>query len=195
MRKSLPGLILMGACAVAAIPQAAPAAIITNEEVHIQYDHSEFYAVAGGKEFEVVVRGNPTSVPQPQFEARLMQLLTQAMRSTRTLPTANPAVRTQHPSYRLVLVFNLGSGELGRTLCGDLAQIVPPASILPGRLTVSAAYCRNADPMTEAFARTDAASLDDPSAQALFNELIGVLFPNRPGLLPNRNMWNNGFFR
>ena len=49
--------------------------------------------------------------------------------------------------------------------------------------------------MTEAFARTTASSLDEPAAQALFNELTSVLFPSRPGLLPNRNMWNNGFFR
>lgn len=172
----------------------ARAAIITNEDVHLQYDYSEFYAVAGGKEFEVVVRGNPTSVPQPQFEARLMQLLTQSMRSSDTHPTTSPAVRTRSPNYRLVLVFNLDSGELGTTLCGDLSRIVPPATVRPGRLTVAAAYCRNADPMTEAFARTTAASLDDPAAQALFDELTSVLFPSRPGLLPNRNMFN-GIFR
>jgi hypothetical protein len=114
------------------------------------------------------------------------------MRTTRTIPVTHPV--TTRPNYRLVLVFNLGSGELGRTLCGDLARIVP-GNNLPGQLTVSAAYCRNADPMTEAFARTSAASLDDPATASLFSELASVLFPNRPGLLPNRNMWNNGIFR
>jgi hypothetical protein len=187
------GMAILSALLLAPLAPVS-AATITNEDVHIQYDYSEFYAVAGGKEFEVVVRGNPTTLPQPQFEAKLMQMLTQAMRTTRTIPTTNPAVRTQHPSYRLVLVFNLGSGELGRTLCGDLGRVVP-GNNLPGELTVSAAYCRNADPMTEAFARTSVATLEDPAAQRLFNELVSVLFPTRPGLLPNRNMWNNGIFR
>ncbi len=196
MRFPTAGLLLACAGALVAAPSLpAAAAIITNEDVHLQYDYSEFYAVAGGKEFEVVLRGNPTNVPQAQFEAKLMQLLTQAMRTTNTRPTATPTVRTRHPNYRLVLVFNLDSGELGTTLCGDLARIVPPSGVLPGRLTVAAAYCRNEDPMTEAFARTTASSLDDPAAQALFNELTSVLFPRRPGLLPNRNIWNNGFFR
>jgi hypothetical protein len=184
----------LAGCVLVSAAAPAPAATITNEDVHLQYDYSEFYAVANNREFEVVVRGNPTTLPQPQFEARLMQLLGQAMRTTRTIPTTNPAVRTQHSNYRLVLVFNLGSGELGRTLCGDVGRLVSPGGVQPGQLTVSAAYCRNGDPMTEAFARTSAASLDDPAAQALFNELASVLFPNRPGLLPNRNM-NNGIFR
>ena len=181
-------------CGALLLALPAPAAIITNEDVHLQYDYSEFYAIAGNREFEVVVRGNPTNVPQEQFEARLMQILAQAFRTTRTLPVTHPVTPGVRPHYRLVLVFNLGSGELGRTLCGNLDSIVP-GNNLPGQLNVSAAYCRNGDPMTEAFARTGAASLDDPAAASLFSELVSVLFPNRPGLLPNRNMWNNGFFR
>lgn len=184
--------LALSAVLAASILVPARAAIITNEDVHLQYDYSEFYAIAGNREFEVVVRGNPTTMPQAQFEAKLLQLLTQAMRTTRTIPVTAPVTPGVRPHYRLVLVFNLRSGELGRALCGDLSSIVP-GNNLPGQLTVSAAYCRNADPMTEAFARTSAASLDDPAASSLFSELTSVLFPNRPGLLPNRSMWNSGF--
>src|SRR3569832_1322082 len=96
---------LMALLPLAAFVAPAQSATISNEDVHLQYDYSEFYAVTNNREFEVVVRGNPTSLPQPQFKARLMQLLGQAMRNTRTIPTTNPAVRTQHSNYRLVLVF------------------------------------------------------------------------------------------
>jgi len=193
MRMTAASLFLTSALLIAP-SMPVPGATITNEDVHIQYDYSEFYAIAGGKEFEVVVRGNPTNLPQPEFEARLMQVLAQAFRTTRTIPVNHPVAPGARPHYRLVLAFNLGSGELGRTLCGDLGRVVP-GNAQAGQLSVSAAYCRNADPMTEAFAWTGAASLEDPSAQRLFSELISVLFPTRPGLLPNRNMWNNGVFR
>jgi hypothetical protein len=115
-----------------------------------------------------------------------MQMLQQDLAGLTTRPTTMPSAENGW-GYRLVLLFNTGSAEPARSLCGDVGKIAAPAGG-SGELTVSAALCRGKDPMTVAFARTGAASLDDPAASGLFNELTAVLFPNRPGLMPNRNI-------
>lgn len=169
-----------------AIPCLASAAIISNEEVHIQYDYHEFFAAADGKEFKVVVRGNPTSLPQAEFEQRLMQVLQKNLTvGPRTTFTTTPANTTARPDYHLALVFNTSSGLLGTTLCKiEKGSEAPPSVATDAqhgdRVSVSAAYCRNDQPMTEAFARTDAASMDDPAFGRMFSELLAVLFPPQP---------------
>jgi len=181
MRKIFPLTLL-----AALLPMATSAATITNEYIYHQYDPGEVRAMTEGQDFKVVVIGNPTVVPQAAFEARLMQMLQGNLRSLATHPTTMP-VAANDWGYRLVLMFNTGSGETGRSLCGDVAKL-PPLGGGAGELTVSAALCRGKDPLTVAFARTSAGSLDDPAAGQLFTELTSVLFPNRPGLMPNRNI-------
>lgn len=180
-------LSALAVLAMLALPGAASAATITNEYVFHQYDPSEVRAMTQGQDFRVVVIGNPTTASQSAFEARLMQLLQHDLQGLQTHPTTTP-IASNNWGYRLVLMFNTDSGELGRTLCGDLAGVKTFPATGGGEMKVSAALCRGKDPMSAAFARSDGASLEDASAGQMFSELTSVLFPNRPGLLINRNI-------
>lgn len=179
-------LSALAVLAALALPGAASAATITDEYVFHQYDPGEVRAMTQDRDFPVVVIGNPTTAPQTVFESRLMQILRQDLQGLRTRPTTMPVA--DNWGYRLVLMFNTDSGALGRTLCGDLTSVAAVPATGDGEMKVSAALCRGKDPMSAAFARSGATSLDDPSAGQTFAELTAVLFPNRPGLQINREI-------
>lgn len=169
----------------------ASAAVITHEEVHIRYTWEEFFAAADGKEFLVQIRGNPFAMPQEAFEKALLAKLQARSVGPKTTWTTTPGETPPAKAYRLVLVFGTGS-QLGSTLCEELDSIKPPPTAVPGSVNVAAAYCRSYQPMTEAFARTDASQPDDRAFERLVSELMAVLFPRRPGLLLDRGgFWDD----
>lgn len=178
-RKLAIGTAIAGALVVGA---AAQAAVITHEEVHIQYTWEEFFSQADGKEFQVQIRGNPFAIPDQALRQAVLASLQKRSVGPRTTWTVMPDKESSPNQYRLVLVFGVGN-QLGATLCGQLATLnVPSTAPKPGNVQVAAAYCRGPDPMTEAYARTDATTLDDRAFDQLFGELMPVLFPRRPGL-------------
>ena len=169
----------------------APAAIITHEEVHIQYTWQEFFAAADGKEFLVQIRGNPFAMPQEAFERAVLSKLQARSVGPTTTWTSQPGETPPAKAYRLVLVFGAGS-QLGSTLCADLDSIKPPPTPAPGSVNVAAAYCRSYQPMTEAYARTSASQSDDRAFESMISELMSVLFPRKPGLLLDRGgFWDD----
>jgi hypothetical protein len=165
-----------------ALPSTATrAAVITHEEVHIQYTWEEFFGAADGREFQVQIRGNPFAMPPEAFQQAVLAKLQRRSVGPRTTWTVKPANEANPDQYRLVLVFGVRN-QLGQTLCSQLPSLNPPTNPSPGTIQVAAAYCRGPDPMTEAYARTDSTSADDRSFDQLIGELMPVLFPRRPGL-------------
>jgi hypothetical protein len=159
----------------------AQAAVITHEEVHIQYTWEEFFAAADGKEFQVQIRGNPFVMPSEAFQQAVLAGLQKRSVGPRTTWTVKPDREAAPDQYRLVLVFG-AANQLGTTLCSELPKLNPAPAKVAGGVQVAAAYCRGPDPMTEAYARTDAASAEDRSFDRMVSELMPVLFPRRPGL-------------
>jgi hypothetical protein len=178
LRNLIIGTILM--CALCA-GNSAQAAVITHEEVHIQYTWEEFFGAADGKEFQVQIRGNPFVMPDVAFQQAVLARLQKRSVGPRTTWTVKSEAGLQPDQYRLVLVFG-ASSQLGQTLCGQLGTLNPPSAKVAGGVEVAAAYCRGDQPMTEAYARTDAVNPEDRSFDSLFSELMPVLFPRRPGL-------------
>jgi len=174
---------LVMACLLAILPAAnsAQAAVITHEEIHLQYTWEEFFGAADGKEFQVQIRGNPFPISDETFRQAVLASLQKRSVGPKTTWTAKPASEAAPDQYRLVLAFGVGS-QLGSTLCASLPTITPPTAKISGGVQVAAAYCRGGDPMTEAYARTDAGSVQDRAFDQLFSELMPVLFPRRPGL-------------
>jgi len=168
------GALLLGA-------SAARAAIITHEEVHIQYTWEEFFGAADGKEFQVQIRGNPFVMPDQAFQQAVLAKLQKRSVGPRTTWTVKSETGVQPDQYRLVLVFG-ASNQLGQTLCGQLATLNPSPAKVAGGVQVAAAYCRGDQPMTEAYARAEAVNPEDRSFDSLFSELMPILFPRRPGL-------------
>lgn len=164
-----------------ALAPIAQATIITHEEVHIQYTWEEFFGAADGKEFQVQIRGNPFVMPDVAFQQAVLARLQKRSVGPRTTWTVKSEAGLQPDQYRLVLVFG-ASSQLGQTLCGQLGTLNPPSAKVAGGVEVAAAYCRGDQPMTEAYARTDALNPDERSFDSLFSELMPVLFPRRPGL-------------
>lgn len=172
---------ILAAVVIGAFACSAQAAVITHEEIHIQYTWEEFFGAADGKEFQVQIRGNPFAMPDQAFQQAVLAKLQKRSVGPRTTWTVKSETGVQADQYRLVMVFG-ASSQLGQTLCGRLATLNPPSAKVASGVQVAAAYCRGDQPMTEAYARTDAANPDDKAFNSLISELMAVLFPRRPGL-------------
>jgi hypothetical protein len=167
---------------------AAQAAIITHEEIHIQYTWEEFFGAADGREFQVQIRGNPFPISAEALNQAVLSKLQKRSVGPRTTWTVKPDKEAAPDQYRLVLVFG-AANQLGHTLCQELPRLNPAPAKVAGGVQLAAAYCRGPDPMTEAYARADSTSPDDASFDRLFGELMPVLFPRRPGLRLDQPIW------
>lgn len=185
-RSGIAALLVTGLLALSA--PAAQAAVITHEEVHIQYTWEEFFGAADGKEFQVQIRGNPFVMPGEAFQQAVLARLQKRSVGPRTIWTVRPDREAAPDQYRLVLVFG-AANQLGTTLCSELPSLNPTPAKVAGGVQVAAAYCRGLDPMTEAYARTDATSAEDRSFDQMFSELMPTLFPRRPGLRLDQPIW------
>lgn len=143
-----------------------------------QYDFGEFWAATDGRDFRVIVAGNPFSaLTFGEMKARLLPVL-QANKPRPALTfTYDAPEEEEHPDYRLVLVFDpandLGSG----TVCNGVTRLKPGT---PGHVYVFGVYCRNNLAMSETMGWTPATGPDDPRLGQLFAQLFLVLFADRP---------------
>ncbi len=178
MKRTTVALALALSAATAA--PASAAVIISSEGVEGPYSHLEYSAAADRKDFLVEVRGVPfPGMSQEAFNDALMNVLMSARPSQ---PAARFITRPTSPefdaSYRLVLVFGPARNLAYETQCRSLdrARFEPMA---PGKVKVSAAFCRKDDLMSRAIARTDATSVNDPAFRQMFTQLFPVMFPLR----------------
>jgi hypothetical protein len=156
----------------------AQAAVITSDGVESPYSYQEYRAAADGRDFLVEVRGVPfAGMAQEAFDRTLMSVL-QAARPSRPASTftTRRGSPTMVPAYRLVLVFNPARNLAHETQCRALDS-VQPGPPTPGQVRVSVAFCRKADPMSKAVARTGAGGIEDPAFRQMFVELFPVMFP------------------
>jgi len=158
----------------------ANAAVITSDGVEGPYNHLEYSAAADGKEFLVEVRGVPfAGISQEAFDQTLMNVLMSARPARPAAQfTTRPVSANFDPSYRLVLVFNPARNLAHETQCRALDRVRFEPEV-PGKVKVSAAFCRKGDLMSRAVARTSAADVNSPAFHQLFVELFPVLFPLR----------------
>ncbi|MGE0153575.1 MAG: hypothetical protein AB7R90_13240 [Reyranellaceae bacterium] len=187
-KRTLAAALLIPGLLLAWLAPPVQAAVITHEEVHIQYTWEEFFGAADGKEFQVQIRGNPFAMADEAFHQAVLARLQQRSVGPATTWTVKPASEAAPDQYRLVLVFGAGS-QLGQTLCADLPSLKPAPAKVPAGVQVAAAYCRGSQPMTEAYARTDSTGAEDRSFDRMFSELMPVLFPRRPGLRLDPPFW------
>jgi len=143
------------------------------------YDFHEFYQVANGRTFHVIVDGNPFPTIAPEeMRARLLPVM-QANRPPRprlTFTYAAPA-EPQHPDYRLMLVFDAALDLTAARVCANQIRHRPTPS---GHVEVFAVYCRNDAALSQAVASTIASGPEDPRVGRLFSWLFLVLFTDSP---------------
>src|SRR5260370_18547672 len=87
--------------AAAAIPGAAWAATLGGYYYAVQYDYREFFSIADGKTFQVILAGNPFPGMSPDDVARqlLPQMQAAKPQPTLTLTYAKPPA-PPHPCHR-----------------------------------------------------------------------------------------------
>lgn len=164
------------------LPVAASAAVIGGTYYATQYDYREFFAATDGRNFQVILAGNPFPGVDPNVVARDLLPIMQAAKPRPALTfTYDSPVERPHPDYRLVLIFdpalNLGSASV----CNGATRFRPGR---PGIFYVYAVYCRNDQAMSETTAWTPASSPTDPRIGELFRELFQVVFSDAPMLRP-----------
>jgi hypothetical protein len=142
------------------------------------YDFSEFYRVADGHTFRVIVDGNPFPGLAPDEMRRRLLPVMQANRPRPRLTfTYDAPAEPQHPDYRVVLVFDAANDLTAARVCAGQIRHKPEPS---GRFSVFGVYCRNDAALSQAVATTVAASPEDPRTGAMLSQLFLVLFTEFP---------------
>jgi len=164
---TLLGLLALGAC-------ASSPTVIGGYYYATQYDFAEFFAATDGRNFQVIVVGNPFPGTDPNTVARELLPVMQAAKPRPALTfTYEAAVERPHPWYRLVLVFNSAPDLGSAAVCNGQTRTRPNQ---PGFLYVYAVYCRDDLALSETTAWTRATSPTDPNVDRLFRELFQVVF-------------------
>jgi hypothetical protein len=170
---------------LAALPAAAAAAVIGGTYYAPQYDYREFFAAADGRNFQVILAGNPPLGVDPNTVARELLPLMQAAkpRPALTFTYADPPERPR-PYYRLVLVFDPANDYGSNSVCAGIPPRFKPGQ--PGVFYVFAVYCRNDQVLSETTAWTAATAPNDPRIADLFRQLFQVIWSDSPALRPQR---------
>ena len=165
------------------IPAAASAAVIGDTYYAPQYDFREFFAATDGRDFQVILAGNPLPGSDPSVVARDLLPVMQAAkpRPALTFTYADPVERPR-PYYRLVLVFDAANDLNSSSVCNGVTRFKQPAR--PGVFSLYAVYCRNDQVLSETTAWTPATGPTDPRIGQLFRELFQVVFSDSPALRP-----------
>ena len=172
---SLLGLLILTAC-------ASSIAVIGGTYYATQYDFAEFFAATDGRNFQVVLAGNPFPGIDPNIVARDLLPAMQAAKPRPALTfTYDAPVERPHPYYRLVLIFDPAPDLGSDPVCRGATRFRQGRS---GVFYVYAVYCRNDMAMSETTAWTSADGPTDPRIGQLFRELFMVVFSDSPALRP-----------
>jgi hypothetical protein len=170
------GLVLgsLGACS-----GSGSGVSVSSEDYAVQYDYDEFRAAADGRDFPVLIAGNPfPDLAADEVSRRLLPVM-QANRPRPRL-TFTPGQRS---SYRLVLVFDPASDVTAAKACkGDTRT----GTHVAGRIAMFAVYCRGDLPMSQAVGRTTATRPEDPSMGQLFRDVFQTVFTDAQINQPNQ---------
>jgi hypothetical protein len=174
--------ILAALLALIVLPAAAGAAVIGGTYYAPQYDYGEFFSATDGRNFQVILAGNPFPGVDPNIVARALLPAMQAAKPRPALTfTYDAPVERPRPDYRLVLVFDSAPDLGSASVCNGVTRFKQGQ---PGLVYVYAVYCRNDQAMSETTAWTPASGPDDPRIQQLFRELFMVVFSDSPALRP-----------
>jgi hypothetical protein len=169
--------------AAAAVPVAASAATLGGYYYAVQYDYREFFSIADGRAFQVILAGNP--FPQMNGSDVARQLLPQ-MQVAKPQPaltfTYDDPAEKPRPWYRLYLIADNANDLEAYAVCATGNIRFRPNT--PGRLYLYAIYCRNEIALSQTTAWVNANGPDDPQVQQLFRELFSVIFNPSPALVP-----------
>jgi hypothetical protein len=173
---ALLGLLILPAC-------ASSIAIIGGTYYAPQYDYREFFAATDGRNFQVILVGNPFPGTDPNTVARDLLPVMQAAKPRPALTfTYDAPVERPRPYYRLVLVFDSAPDLGSYAVCNGTTRTRPNQ---PGVFYLFAVYCRNDQALSETTAWTQATGPTDPRIDRFFRELFEVVFSDSQAYRPD----------
>ena len=139
-----------------------------------QYDWDEFFAVTDGRNFQVILSGNPfPAISDADFRREFLPVLQAAKPRPNLTFTYEPPPELPRPYYRVVLIFNAANDLNADRVCAGQIQHKQPTR----PFDLYAIYCRNELPLSYTTAWTEATGPDDPRVMALMAQVFLVLFP------------------
>jgi hypothetical protein len=175
---SLLGLLILTAC-------ASSIAVIGGTYYATQYDFAEFFAATDGRNFQVILVGNPfPNMDQNTFARDLLPVMQAAKPRPALTFTYDAPVERPRPWYRLVLVVDSAPDLGSYAVCNGETRTGPHR---PGVFYVYAVYCRNDQAMSETTAWVQATGPNDPRVAQMFRELFQVVFNDSPAYGRNLN--------
>jgi hypothetical protein len=176
---ALLALLTLSACNS---PSPSSAAVIGGTYYAVQYDFAEFFAATDGRNFQVILVGNPFPGTDPNTVARDLLPVMQAAKPRPALTfTYDAPVERPSPYYRLVLVFDSAPDLGSYAVCNGTTRTRPNR---PGMLYLFAVYCRNDQALSETTAWVPATGWTDPRVAQLFRELFQVVFTDSQAYRP-----------
>lgn len=170
-RSSLLFALLLASCAPAS-------GSVGGADYDPAYDFSEFYRVADGHNFHVILGGNPFPALSPEETKRRLLPVLQASRPRPRLTfTYDAPPEPQHPDYRVAVVFNPANDLTAARVCANQIRVRPEPS---ERTQIFGVYCRNDAALSQAVATTTATSPEDPRLQDTLSLLFLVVFSEQP---------------
>ncbi|TMJ25154.1 MAG: hypothetical protein E6G95_16615 [Alphaproteobacteria bacterium] len=169
--------------AVTALPVAAFAATIGGTDYATQYDYREFYTVADGKPFQVVLAGEAfPGLAADAVALRLLPLMQANKPRPRLTFTYDTPAERPRPYYRVVLIFNAANDLSASSVCATGQTRFRPG--VAGRVHIFAVYCRNELALSQLTGWTGASGPDDPRMGELFKDVFAQVFSDAPWLRP-----------
>jgi len=169
------------ACILAAIVLAgcvSGATSISRNRVYGRYDTTEIQWGAGNnRDFQVVVRNNPTALPKEDFEQAVIDGIQNQITFMNTNFTTTPG-ESARLQYRIEFFFNPPDNTNGFVLCNPDREMPQPVA-RPGTTYVLGALCLRGKPLSEAFGSNQNAPPGSAAFNALMSQMIRSLLPLR----------------
>lgn len=167
---------LAGALALVLLAGCAPGSVTTT---HVDYESGyspyRFSYAAGGRDLRVVIRGNPTSAQQEEFDRAVIAAMQGKNWGPQTNFTTRPS-ESARKNYRVVMLFSGKRYAGGNALCGDLDGV--DLAPVDGRVRLQAAFCQKERPLTQLQVTVDGVtSPADPRLKRMVTAAVLELFP------------------
>jgi hypothetical protein len=171
-------LTLVVLLAIALLSGCTQSGVIGGADYAPAYDYGEFFAVTDGRNFQVIVSGNPfPGLPEAEMKRRLLPVMQASKPRPNLTFTYEAPPEPPRPDYRLILVFDAANDLTAARVCaGQMWH--KPAPVRP--FDVFAVYCRNDLALSQTTAWTVATGPEDPRVGQLFAQLFLVLFDDQP---------------
>jgi len=150
---------------------------ISRNRLYGRYDVTEVqWGNGGGRDFTVVVRNNPTTLPGEEFEQKVVDAIQGQITYMVTNFTTTPGESARR-QYRVEFFFDPPDTTTnGFALCDptrDLPETVPR----PGVTYVLAAYCLRDRPLSEAFGSSADAAPGTEGFDRLMSQVVRSILP------------------